>query len=318
MPFLIEIKATGDLINPAYFPFLGFVVGLFSGLLGLGGGWLITPALNVLGIPAAYCVGTSLTQMVPTTATGAFKHFRLGNLNLKLASLIAIPLISGVYLGRSTTLKLEEMHLADDIIRIAHIVVASFLGISMTIDLVKGKEKTATDSRLKKLMPKFGPIISVNNQEIYIVQSTSIGCLAGFVSGLMGIGGGLIMIPALIYVFAIPASQAVATNLFCVVMGSLNGAILYGVEGKVEYSVAGFILLGSLIGSYTGASLSKYAAERELKFYFVTLLFATVTSLVLKLFGMDIAASSALFGVALILTLTVLYSTNKQRIKSGN
>jgi uncharacterized protein len=291
-------------IYPAIFPFLGFIVGNFSGLLGLGGGWLLTPALNIMGFPAATSVGTSLAQMVGSTGVGAFKHWRLGNLMPKFALMFIAPLVIGVFFGKYLMNFLIANNLEESAIRYLHMTLGASLAIIILKEAIsKSKNFNDVKENLQLItIPQFGPSLKVNSDiQIPFYAIFAIALVAGLASSIMGIGGGLILIPTMIYVFGIPTITAVATNLACIFVGSTVGATNFFLQGQVEPLAALLILSGSMTGSYVGATLSQYINKKKLRLIFGLLIVTSTTSIFLKQINLSQAAQFVIFGGALSL-----------------
>jgi hypothetical protein len=298
------------------FPLMGLVIGNFSGLLGLGGGWLLTPALNILGFPATTSVGTSLAQMVGTSSVASFKHWRLGNLNWRLTGILIFPMLGGVLIGREIMVHLEGLGHSDTVLRLMHLSVAAFMAISLNKNLIRSKNKVVA----KKGFPVFGPTLTLSGvkKPIPIYAPILISLLSGVLSALMGIGGSLVTIPALVSLLEIPFAMAVGSNLVCVVFSALVGSIGYGMNDMVNFSAAGLILSGSLIGSYMGASLMPYCRESHIKLIFGLLLLVTATSIGFKQLGWDVLSQRSIFIGAGILWLSLLAPAIKKRMNPNN
>ena len=131
----IQLMASGVQVSALILVLLGFVVGLVSGLLGLGGGWLVVPALNIMGIPAIYCVGTGLTQMVGTSLVAAWKHRLEGHLDLRLGVALGAPVVIGVVFGKVAMDYIQQVAVADQVIRYLYILLLSSLGFICSMKL---------------------------------------------------------------------------------------------------------------------------------------------------------------------------------------
>ena len=321
-PSLINEAVTN---MPWIYPLLGIVVGTFSGLLGLGGGWLITPALNILGFPASTAVGTTLTQMMGSSSMGALKHWRLGNLRPALATVVVVPLIMGVLTGKSVMSHLAELNLEDSVLRHLHLGLGIFLAFTILREVLSKNSsteskqpKTAGTVEKKIHLPLWGPRLVL--QQGIVIPYYGIIIMAftgGLASALMGIGGGLIMVPSMIYIFGIPTVTAVATNLACIFFGTSVGAVTYYLDGNVQIQPALLLMMSSATGSYIGAALSAVIDPKKLRLFFGLLLVVSTSSIILKQLDYSLLAQITIFGGASLLWILILAPVIVSKIKKG-
>jgi uncharacterized protein len=305
----IHLMASGVEVSALILVMLGFVVGLVSGLLGLGGGWLVVPALNIMGIPAIYCVGTGLTQMVGTSLVSAWKHRRQGHLDLQLGLALGTPVVIGVIFGKIAMDHIQQAAVADQVIRYLYIGLLSSLGIYMFYESLGTQKNSATSAlqpRWFRNLPAWGPVlICQDGPQVPLYFTVVCGLVAGVFSGILGVGGGFLLLPIMIYVIGIETVSAVATSIVCVLAGSMLGSGLYAYEGYVDYVAAGVILIGSVGGSLIGASATKYVIGRHLRMIFAVLVMFTAVSVLCKEFGWDIASQAIIvMGSFLLVTAT--------------
>ena len=281
---------------------IGFMIGILSGLFGVGGGFLLVPLLNaVFNIPYNIAVGSSLFQMVGTTIVCSLKHRGYGHIDYKLAGFVLIGSIIGVELGSQFLMGLKKMgsfiiHKSsvskmDFWINIIYIAILSLVGISMFLESKKAKKRaprggivdTMFSQKIKntKIPPLISlPISNIENISIYFI--TGLGFGVGILTGLLGIGGGFIINPALIYLFGVPTSIAIGTCLFQTIFIAGYGSLSHFFKGNVNFELVACILAGSLIGSQLGAKIHKQLRGAHIRYYFSLVIFIAIAIVFFK------------------------------------
>jgi len=285
---------------------LGFVVGLLSGLLGIGGGWLITPSLNAFGLPITNAVATGLTQMTGTSLLALLRHRKHGNVDLKLGVIIGLSMILSVGLGKSLLVSLEKSGHAGLLTRSLYIVLLSLVSFKMFKELLYPKKETNKKSLFNFLFSFLykGPkvTISLTNSEAYLFQLIFLGAVAGLLSGIMGVGGGFLLVPAMTSLLGLPTLSAVATSLVCVFFSGTSGSFFFALSGKVNWSIALILVIGSFFGSLIGVSSTQYIKEKALRFLFAFLTFcAALSSLFKQINWPEVSKATILLPAAIIL-----------------
>jgi len=282
--------------------FIGVVTGFFSGLLGLGGGWLLTPLLSILGYPAAMAIGTSMTQMTGTAVIGGFTHFRAGRLIPRLAITMVVPMVIGVLIGKSFTTSLAAAGIGDTVLKGFHFGLSALLGFQILVAALRGGDKREPALWLKKLRElPLGPRVSfAGGRSSSIAIPIAAGFIAGIASGLTGIGGGLILFPIMVTVVGLTAAEAVATNLVCMIFSAGIGALAYATDSNVDFLAAGYLLVGAILGSYAGAKVIRIVSGNAIRIMFSGMLLMTCLSLGLRLAGLEQASTVSIFGGALL------------------
>ena len=295
------------MINCIGFTGTGFVIGVLSGLFGVGGGFLLVPLLNIVfNVPYNIAIGSSLLQMVGTSTASTLKHRGYSHIDYKLAGFILMGSIIGVELGARVLMRLKNLgtininastiSIMDFWINIIYIILLSLVGISMFLESKKAKKRaprggvvdTIFSQKIQNI--KIPPIIYLPTSKIKSISIWNLICLgfaAGILSGLLGIGGAFIMNPALIYLIGIPTSIAIGTSLFQTIFVSGYGAITHLLKGNIDFRLVCCILTGSLVGSQLGAILNKKLRGAHIRYYFSLLIFFTAGIILIKfLFGM--------------------------------
>lgn len=308
---------------------IGFISGVFTGFFGVGGGFFLTPTLNILGLQIVNAIGTSFFALIGKALFGAWRHLRLGNIHLKLGMILGLSSIGGVELGKRFVLYLERQNLAGTSIRFTYIIILVLISFFMLREYLSRAKTTAENQEgkgtqgqeksflLMRTVSKIrlSPKITLHESEIGSISCwilAAVGILIGFLSGAIGVGGGFISLPLLIYVVGVPAIMAVGTSLIIVFLTSSYGAFAYAITGHVDWVVAVVILAGSLPGVQIGVTAAKNAAEMKIKNLFALLLFCVAISIFLKQIEIPTVGSYMVVITACMLALVILISTRKK------
>ena len=282
----------------------GFIIGALSGLFGVGGGFLLVPLLNIVfNIPYNIAIGSSLLQMVGTSTASALKHRSYGHIDYKLAGFILMGSVVGVELGAralmylknlgTITINASTISTMDFWISIIYIIILFLVGTSMFLESKKAKKRAPQGGIVKSVISqkirniKIPPIISLPTSKIESISIWNLiflGFGVGILSGLLGVGGGFIMSPALIYLIGLPTSVAIGTDLFQIIFTAGYGAITHLLKGNIDFILVGCILVGSLVGSQLGAILNKKLRGAHIRYYFSLLIFLAAGIILIKFF----------------------------------
>jgi hypothetical protein len=292
------------MINCIGFIGTGFVIGILSGLFGVGGGFLLVPLLNVVfSIPYNIAIGSSLLQMVGTSTASTLKHRGYGHIDYKLAGFILMGSVVGVELGARVLMRLKNLgtitintstiSTMDFWISIIYIFLLSLVGTSMFLESKKAKKRAPQGGIVESVISqkirniKIPPLISLPTSKIENISLWNlifIGFGVGIFSGLLGVGGGFIMNPTLIYLIGVPTSIAVGTCLFQTIFISGYGALTHFFKGNIDFNLAAYILLGSLIGSQIGARIHHRLRGAYVRYYFSLLILFAAGIILIKFF----------------------------------
>ncbi len=291
--FNISLPIAGIEFNFLLLILIGFCVGVLGGFFGVGGGWIVTPALNIFGFHMAYAIGTDLANIFGQSIGAVKKHQKMGTIDWKLGYISILASIVGLEAGSQVVLILEKAGDIGSIVRWCYLFLMFGLSSLMFYDYFKmyiesnktsskgiGKnsaaEKKEGKSKLAEKMLKINlpPMISLPASGI---QSVSLWIVifvflsTGFLSGFLGVGGGFIRMPAMIYLIGIPTVIAVGTDLMSILFAGAYGCFTYAMKGRVEFIAAFIMLIGASIGAQIGATAIKY-----IKGYGIRLLFAVM------------------------------------------
>jgi uncharacterized membrane protein YfcA len=290
--FNIYLPVAGIEFNILLLILLGFCVGIIGGFFGVGGGWIITPALNIFGFHMAFAIGTGLSDIFGQSLCVIGKHHKMGNIDWKLGTISIVISLIGFELGSQVVLSLEQAGDVGLIIRWCYVVFLAGLGSFMFYDyfvlhkrLLKQieKEKLSDVSGMENKQVRSGIVEKLHNlnlppmisfpkshiEQVSLWVVIIIFLFTGFLSGVLGIGGGFIILPTLVYLIGLPTVMAVGTSLITVLATSAFGCFTYALDGRVEVLAAMIMLIGASIGAQIGASAIKF-----IKGYGIRLLFA--------------------------------------------
>ena len=297
---------------------LGLGVGILSGLLGVGGGVLMTPALHLLGMPMPIAVGTTLTQMMASSLTASIRHYRSKNLSIKLALTFALPAFVGVHVGKKLLVYWQSLELADQYSGLFYTVLLFYMGVVMLRRQRLQSGSTVSAPRFHRLRFFRSMLASSPSFTVYNPQATggsdamikvaatipvSIGTGVGLVSSLTGLGGGFFYVPAMLNLLGLSMRVAVGTSVGTVFFGSIIGALSFGLEGLVDYTVALVLAVGSAIGGYLGAIATRYVKGQSIRYLFILLVLSASASMGLNLLHYKFMANLLLFSASSLVVL---------------
>jgi uncharacterized protein len=264
---------------------LGFNTGILSGFFGVGGCFLLTPLLNVLGLPMANAVGTGLFFAVIVSTLGGIKHFLAGNTLIKVSIIMGFLSFIGIQISQPIVLYLDRLHIAGFYIRLLYIVLLLTLGL-LTLKK-KGKNNPKRSRRpsgwlynFKNLPPRIS--ISANTQPISIWPIVIIALIVGCLQGFLGVGGGFILVPVLMIFLDMKPHHAVGTSLVTIVISSIFAAFLYFQAGKVLVPVSLLLGIGSLVGVSFGVNATFNISGEMLKRFYAIFLILTSIGIIFK------------------------------------
>ena len=279
---------------------LGIGVGIIGGFFGMGGAWMVTPGLNILGFPMAFAIGTDIAHMAGKSLISTMRHGRFGNVDYKLGFIMLFGTIVGFEAGAQMIMWLERLGSVEIIVRYLYLVLLAFIAWMVFSDVYKRnkkeKEARAAGREIDKLATgiewhktfqkiKIPPMIHLKTAGIYCSAwlPIMVSFITGWLAGILGIGGGLIRMPSLIYIIGCPTYIAVGTDLFEVMMSGLYGAATYTFKGRTELLAALIMLVGAAVGAQIGTVATKYIKGYGIRIAFGCAVIGCAVSIVLKL-----------------------------------
>ena len=275
---------------------LGLAVGLLSGLFGVGGGFLMTPLLMMIGIPPTIAAATDANQIVAASASGCFSHWRLGNVDIKMGLLLTLGGFAGGAVGVQVIKALLAAGGADFLIKMTYVVMLGVVGIFMFFEslsaLKKQKAGTTKEHHAPKAEKKGGFFASLPMQTHFEKSGVThsalvplvLGVFVGVLAAIMGVGGGFIMVPVMIYMLRMPMHVVVGTGLFQVLFTCIEVNILQAYSNHtVDFFLALLLLIGSVFGAQIGTALGKKLHGDQLKILLAIIVLVVTVKIVLEL-----------------------------------
>ena len=280
IPTTLYLPIAGNSVNILAILGLGGGVGLLSGIFGVGGGFLMTPLLMMFGIPATVAAASDSNQIVGASTSGTLIHLRLGNVDVKMGLLLLVGGVIGGTLGVQLIKILRAMGNADFCIAITYVLMLGGVGFYMFFESLSSMRKAKSKSPSKSAPGKPSAyarfMASLPWQMDFprsgIRQSALtplfFGGLVGVLSAIMGVGGGFIMVPVMVYMLRMPMHVVVGTSLFQVLFTCINVTIMQSAANHtVDFVLALLLLIGSAVGAQIGARLGRRLKGDQLKIY---------------------------------------------------
>jgi uncharacterized membrane protein YfcA len=269
---------------------IGGLVGFLSGLFGVGGGFLLTPLMMMIGIPPAVAAATDSNQIVAAAASGAVAHTRLGNVDMKMGIIILLGGIAGGTVGVQVVKVLRQVGNFEFAIKGVYVLMLGGVGGAMFVESLRAlRRESPVEGSGVGIQPRFSRFFnrlplrmhfSKSGLDTSAIFPFSIGGMVGFLAALMGVGGGFIMVPAMIYVIGMPTVVAIGTDLFQIVFTTSNVTLQQAITNHtVDIVLAMVLLCGSTIGAQFGARVSRILRGEQIRI----LLSAIVLAMMIKL-----------------------------------
>ena len=241
---------------------LGGGVGFLSGLFGVGGGFLMTPLLIFFGIPPAVAVSTEANQIVASSVSGVLAHMRRGNVDFKMGAILMIGGVIGSTLGVALFSFLRDIGQIDLVIQLSYVVFLGIIGALMLTEslrtIIRSRKPGTVRGKLHQHNWLHGLPLKMRfrRSKLYIsaILPLGIGAFVGILAAIMGVGGGFIMVPAMIYLLGMPTSVVVGTSLFQIIFVTANVTLLQSIQTQtVDFLLAGLLLFGAVVGAQFGS-----------------------------------------------------------------
>jgi uncharacterized membrane protein YfcA len=253
---------------------MGAGVGFLSGLFGVGGGFLMTPLLIFTGIPPAVAVATEANQVVAASVSGVLAHWRRGNVDFKMGAVLLVGGLGGSAFGVWLYSLLRSLGQLDLAIALCYVVFLGIIGFLMLIEsgraILRKRRSGANARKLHQHTWLHGLPFKMRfrKSKLYIsaLLPLTIGFFVGILSAIMGVGGGFIMVPAMIYLLGMPTITVIGTSLFQIIFVTANVTFLQAVHNQTVDAVLALILLsGSVIGAQFGSRFAGRLPGEQLR-----------------------------------------------------
>ena len=270
---------------------MGGGVGFLSGLFGVGGGFLMTPLLIFIGVPPAVAVATEANQIVAASVSGVIAHWRRSNVDLKMGLVLVVGGVFGSTVGSFLFKFLREMGQIDLVISLSFVLFLGVVGSLMLVESVRlilrsrngGYRKKAHQHYWAHGLP-FKMRFHKSKLYISVIPPILVGFFVGLLAAIMGVGGGFIMIPAMIYLLGMPTSVVVGTSLFQIIFVTANVTFLHSINTQtVDVVLAVLLLAGAVIGAQFGARASGMLRGEQLRALLGIIVLAVCVKLIFDL-----------------------------------
>jgi hypothetical protein len=288
---------------------IGFSVGVIGGFFGMGGAWMVTPGLNILGFPMAFAIGTDIAHIAGKSMVSTMRHSKFGNVDYKLGVVMLAGTMVGIEIGAQLVMWLERLGQVGPVVRWVYVGFLAFIAWMVFYDYAKAvsnKRKGLSGQHGTEGVTWYKALHRINIPPMIHFRASGFTCSAwlpimvslvtGILAGFLGIGGGLLRMPALVYLIGCPTHVAVGTDLFEVMISGLYGAFTYTLKGRIEIVAVFVMLTGAAIGAQIGTVATKYSKGYGIRLAFGAAVLCCMLSIILKQVGYTQSAA------ALILT----------------
>ena len=271
---------------------LGGIVGILSGMFGVGGGFLMTPLLFFIGIPPAVAVASEANQILGASFSGAIPHFRRKNVDIKMGFLLILGGIIGSIFGVELFRIFKNLGQLELIIKVCYVLFLGIIGIIMFFESLRALNYKSKNIKVRKtrhhswvqglpLKMRF----RTSNLYISSIPAVFIGFFVGILASIMGIGGGFIIVPAMIYILGMPTKVVVGTSLFQIIFVTGVTTYLHAVKNfSVDIILSFLLLVGGVIGAQFGVRIGLKLKAEQLRILLAILVLAMCLKITLELF----------------------------------
>ncbi|MVO15041.1 sulfite exporter TauE/SafE family protein [Parasedimentitalea huanghaiensis] len=253
---------------------LGGMVGILSGMFGVGGGFLMTPLLFFIGIPPAVAVATEANQIVASSFSGVLAHFRRRTVDIKMGLVLQAGGLVGAALGVLVFNYLKAMGQVDLLVKLCYVVFLGVVGGLMFIESLNAIRKSkkaggAPAARRQRSWIHALPLkmrFRTSGLYISVIPPVMVGICVGILAAIMGVGGGFIMVPAMIYILGMPTKVVIGTSLFQIITVTAFTTMLHATTNyTVDIVLAVLLLIGGVIGAQIGTRIGVYMKAEQLR-----------------------------------------------------
>lgn len=294
----MEFPISGVIVNPLYLVGIGFLVGILGGFFGVGGGFIAGPMMFLTGVPMNFVVGTDLAHMTGKSIVAAKRHRVLGHVDVKLGIIMVIGTVFGVEAGAQIVEGLKHIGQVNQVIGWVYVFILIGIGSFTAYESLRARrimrtERLSADEaigfkglaqrvRSINLKPMISfPVSGIESISLWSVLS--VGFISGLLAGFLGVGGGFVRMPLLVYVLGLPTHVAIGTDLFEIVISAGFGTLTHAVKGNVDILMALVMQTGAAIGAQIGAVSTRYFTGPLIRLFFSVLPFVGAILVLMRL-----------------------------------
>ncbi len=299
---------------------IGFSVGVIGGFFGMGGAWMVTPGLNILGFPMAFAIGTDIAHIAGKSMVSTMRHSKFGNVDYKLGLVMIVGTMVGIECGAQIIMYLERLGQVGSVVRWVYVGFLALIALMVFYDYHKAASKKkaglSDGEHGTEGITWYKTLHRINIPPMMHFKAAGFTCsawlpilvsfLTGVLAGFLGIGGGLLRMPALVYLIGCPTHIAVGTDLFEVMISGLYGAFTYSLKGRIELVAVFVMLTGAAIGAQIGTVATKYAKGYGIRVAFGIAVLCCMVSIILKQFGFSGSAAALILGTISLICLYIM------------
>jgi uncharacterized membrane protein YfcA len=285
---------------------IGAAVGFLSGLFGVGGGFLLTPLLIFSGVPAPVAVASVTGQVAAASTSGALSWFRRGGIDLHLALYLILASTIGAFIGVAIFAFLRSVGQLDLVISLGYVILLGTVGILMFVEAARSLLRRRAGIVLRERLPSqhnwmhgLPMRIRFKKSKLYIsvLPVLGIGLCIGIIGSLLGVGGGFILVPALVYLLRVPGNVVIGTSLLQVLAMMSVTMVLHAMQSQsVDVLLAFCLMVGGVIGAQFGAQAGQYLKGDQLRALLAVLILAVAVR-----FGVNLVVRpDDLYSIAII------------------
>jgi uncharacterized membrane protein YfcA len=272
---------------------LGGIVGFLSGMFGVGGGFLITPLLFFIGIPPAIAVATGANQVVASSVSGVLAHLRRKTVDFRMGLVLTAGGLLGSVIGVWVFARLSAAGQIDLLVQLAYVLFLGIIGALMlqeSIRALRRRNRTGTAAprrnRERQLVQRLPLKMKFRTSGLYIsvISPIAVGVGVGFLAAVMGVGGGFVMVPAMIYLLGMPTKVVVGTSLFQIIFVTAFTTVAHATTSfSVDMALALLLILGGVVGAQIGAQVGLRLKAEQLRILLALLVLAVAAKIALDL-----------------------------------
>ena len=271
-------------------------VGFLSGVFGIGGGFLTTPFLIFTGIPPGVAVGTQASQLVASSVAGAIGHWRRNNVDIKMGLVMLVGGVIGSFVGIMIFKLLQYLGQVDFAISLLYVILLSGIGVMMLTETVFSRFFKKKNVRKEFNTLKISPFIAALPYKMRFPRSKlfisalvpgGIGFVGGILASILGIGGGFLLVPAMIYILGMPTLLVAGTSLFQIIFTTASATIMHAVfNNTVDMVLALILIVGGVIGAQFGISFARHVKPVQARMIMAAMVLLVAAKLSFDLFVM--------------------------------